>query len=146
MADDLTRLINKYKNLKPATEKIVNKIMLSNSEILENEVRGQLSKGKDGEGQTIQRGYSRQYGRRRASRGLQTSFVDLNFSGDFYKSIVMVPFIGILEYVFISEVEYARYLEGKYENILEISQINMVRFTKNILNPELNIGLTAFLR
>jgi len=35
----------------------------------------------------MQRGYSKNYGKRRKKKGLQTKYVDLHFTGKFHKSL-----------------------------------------------------------
>jgi len=146
VADELDRLIRKFKNLRQISEEIVDKSVVNNNKILENDVREQLSKGKNSKGQVIQRGYSPGYIKRRQRQGRQTSYVDLHFTGDFYESIVLVPFMDKLQYVFISEIDYAKYLEGKYPNILEIAQLNLEKFTKKTILPNLDIKLSRILR
>lgn len=71
-----------------AAEKIILKY---NNEVVSLQNR-QLLKGKDIHGETMQNGYSPAYGKLRRKKGLQTSFVDLKFTGKYQRSKKLVKY------------------------------------------------------
>ena len=85
-------------------------------------VRSQLSEGINSQGNDIQIGYSNMWAEERFKRGLQTDFVDLNFSGRFYKSLETIE-VGD-EYFLDSNVPYASDIFDRYPNILGLTNEN----------------------
>lgn len=93
-------------------------------------VRGQLANGVNGDGRLIQSGYSRFWGAVRSAAGLQIAFVDLRFSGTFYRSLRVVESGN--EYVLKSNVPYAPDLLGRYPKILNLTDDNFNEITRQI--------------
>lgn len=85
--------------------------------------------GNKANGTKIQSFYSTSYGKKRASKGLQTSFVDLTFTGD-----MMVDFLPMQDSSgnwgagFISErnAQKARWNEERFGTIFELSNDELV--------------------
>lgn len=96
--EQLKALLNKIKGNKPAFVDIariyVVQWLTENAEILADMNREQLSEGFYANGDAIQPGYSELWGEIRGVNGKQTEFVDLNFEGDFYKSIIVKPMLN----------------------------------------------------
>jgi hypothetical protein len=76
--EKLNALIRKLKDLPTVVELIADDVI---NEDFPSMVKGQLEKGQDGKGQEIGEGYSQSWADVRSSKGLQTTFVDLIFSG-----------------------------------------------------------------
>ena len=72
----------------------------------------QLMEGKNADNKLMQKGYSPGYGKRRKKAGLQTSFVDLRFTGkyqDTRKGEKVKDGMNI-----VSGVDYEKYLRGNF--------------------------------
>lgn len=80
----------------------------------------ELLKGYNTDGKTIQKGYSKPYARKRKKKGLQTSFVDLYFTGKFQKSTKPVKVIEGLD--MDSDADYEKYLRGNFEKIRGLNE------------------------
>ena len=93
-------------------------------------VRKQLSFGENSDSEDIQIGYSFMWGSRRAEEGLQTDFVDLNFTGNFYKSLETME-VGD-EYFLDSIVPYASEINDRYPKILGLQEDNLNLIVNNI--------------
>ena len=100
--EELKRLLSKIRGRSPLfvaqSRQFALQWLLQNTVILEELNRKQLREGKDVHGETIQDGYSEIWGRQRVIKGRQVRYVDLNFSGDFYKSITADPTLNFVEF------------------------------------------------
>ena len=94
----------------------------------------ELMKGYNIEGKTIQKGYSAPYGKRRKKAGLQTSFVDLYFTGKFQKSTKPVKVVEGLD--MNSDADYEKYLRNNYEGIRGLNAENAEKMA-NMIADEL---------
>ena len=110
-------------------------------------MQARLKIGKTVKGDTIQKGYSEPYGSKRRKKGLQTSFVDLKFSGKFYKGIFIEDTKAKrskIEIDLSSNVEYADYLrryDGVYGLDDKASKMVKQRIIK-VITPKIKRYLT----
>ena len=80
---EVDQFISKMRNIRPFLTKSWQKIMLSLDSDIVNLQNEQLMAGKNVEGKTMQKGYSKPYAKKRTKAGLQTGFVDLRFTGKY---------------------------------------------------------------
>jgi len=103
---ELSVFINRLENIEEFALKEGTKILVKEfKKDIEEYNRKQLEEGKNVDNRVIQRGYSEWHKRNRKERGLQTGFVDLKFTGDFYKSLDFKQ-IKDNEFGVFSDVEY----------------------------------------
>ena len=102
----------------------------------------ELMKGKNTEGGVIQRGYSAGYAKLRQKKGLQTSFVDLRFTGKFQDSSKPVKVLGGLD--IDSDADYEKHLRAKYPNIRGLNEAQSEIIAKEIAK-ELATDLKKYL-
>lgn len=119
-ADKLKQLIKKAERLKEDVEVIAEIVIEEDFPFL---VKGQLEDGENMNKKVIQPYYSVPYARRRSKKGLQTDYVDLFFTGDFYREMKVVDTGS--EYVLVSDVPYFQDLYQRYEGILGLQNENM---------------------
>lgn len=122
----------------------IDRIMIEGSQIVEDMQRGQLAKGKNIEEETIQSGYSPGYAKRRKTKGLQTKFVDLKFTGEFYESLDLTPIEKQGEFNIISFVDYYPYLVKRYPAIIGLSEKNL-KLLKELIIKQLNVSIKKYL-
>lgn len=75
-------------------------------------VREQQHAGVNKDNEKMQSGYSAGYGKRRRGKGLQTSFVDLHFSGKMHKGLKPIPVKGGIDVR--SKEPYEYYVRGNF--------------------------------
>jgi hypothetical protein len=107
--------IDRLKGLEYQAKKIGTEILFKRSSEIVKKNNAELIKGLNTQGKIIQRGYSPAYGKRRRKAGLQTSFVDLYFTGKFQESSKGVKAVEGLD--IDSGVDYEKYLRKNYEDI-----------------------------
>jgi len=122
----------------------IDRIMVENNNFVEDLQRSQLEVGKNIEEKTIQQGYSPGYAKRRQRKGLQTKFVDLKFTGEFYKSLELTPIEKQGEFNIISFVDYYPYLIKRYPAIIGLSEKNLEKL-KELLVKSLNVSIKKYL-
>lgn len=115
-------------------------------------LKEQLSKGEDSEGNKIQEGYSTSHRRARRDRNRQIEFVDYNFTGAFYDSIMAQVHPDLKKFIYLTSKEshfkhvlghYKKY--GGFEDIKKLMDLNDQN-TK-VFNSELKpIGLKRIKR
>jgi len=66
-------------------------ILKQNEKLIVDMIVEQQHRGVGSDGAKMQSGYSSSYAKRRKKAGLQTSFVDLHFSGKMHKGMKVVP-------------------------------------------------------
>jgi len=116
-------------------------LMKHEKEIL-TKSKEQLLKGKNVNSEIMQRGYSTQYGKKRKKAGLQTSFVDLKFSGkyqDTKKGVKAKEGMNI-----ISDVDYEKYLRGNFPDHVGLDKGNSDE-VKKLLADEVAVLIKKFL-
>jgi len=102
----------------------------------------QLLKGKNKLSETMQKGYSPAYGKKRKKAGLQTSFVDLKFSGayqDSRKGVKVKDGINIQ-----SSVDYEKYLRGNFPDHVGLDKKNSDTI-KELLSKEVAVLTKKYL-
>ena len=140
----IDRFVKKVDSLKEFIIQEVNRIMLKLGPQIEEMQRKRLSEGKNIKDKTIQKGYSEGYARRRKKKGLQTNYVDLNFTGEFYRSLDMVAEADFGKFDIISDVDYARYIFARFPQISGLSQKD-AKTIKNLIIKELQQSVRKYL-
>ena len=99
----------------------INERVLKNKNRIENIQRKRLKSGKNVAEETMQKGYSPGYAKKRKKSGLQTNYVDLNFTGEFYQSLDLVEEADYGKFDVISDVSYAPFIMEKYGKIVGLT-------------------------
>ena len=81
-----------FSKLPEFLQKKSSEILLKHNNDIVPLANSQLLKGINTEGETMQKGYSLQYGKRRKKKGLQTGFVDLKFSGKYQSTKKLIAY------------------------------------------------------
>jgi hypothetical protein len=84
--------VKRFDTLPDFLRKAGNEILMKHNNDIVGLANQQLLKGVNVQGETMQKGYSTAYGKRRKKAGLQTSFVDLKFHGRYQDSRKLVPY------------------------------------------------------
>lgn len=127
-ANKLEDLIQKMEDIDDDLDTIVGLIVDEEFPFL---VKGQLADGETMSGATIQDSYSPSYARRRKKQGLQTNYVDLYFTGEFYEGLKVVD--SGSEYYLESDVEYFDHIMNRYGGILGLQKDNMKLLKQRII-------------
>ena len=128
--DVFVKRMNKLDNF---VNKVAPELLLKNEKEIVDLNNAQLMAGKNTDSETMQRGYSTQYGKKRRKAGLQTSFVDLKFSGayqDSRKGKKSSKGINI-----ISDVDYEKYLRGNFPGHVGLNKVDSNFVAKMISKP-----------
>jgi len=141
---DIEVFIQKLQNLQSFVTREGNRLIVKNSDLIESMQTKRLARGKTQKEQYIQKGYSEGYAKKRKKKGLQTNFVDLNFSGEFYESLQVTEEPDFGSFDIISDVDYARHIFKKYEDITGLSKTNAKRL-KTVLVKELENSIRNYL-
>jgi len=140
----LTTFAKRFDKLKPFIQKRSLEILMQNEKAVLDMVRDQQMKGKGKDDKTMQSGYSEGYGKRRKSKGLQTKFVDLHFTGRFHKSLDLVPVKGNVD---IQSTEpYGYYVKANFPTSAGLTKANAEVAAKMIvkqLAPDIKKYLVA---
>jgi len=144
MSRSLREFAQKVHGLRDFIIQEVQKTMIENADAIEEIQRKRLSRGKNIEERTIQKGYSPGYAKTRKRKGLQTNYVDLNFTGEFYQSLDMVPEGDFGKFDIISDVEYAPYIFNRYANIMGLNKAQ-TKELKDIVLKELKPAIRKYL-
>jgi len=114
--------VRRFTKLPKYIEKQGLKVIMSEAKRIVQMQREQHHAGVNREGNKMQSGYSSQYGKRRKKKGLQTSFVDLHYSGKYHKSLNLVPVKGGVDVQ--SDEPYAYYLRGMFPKMAGLTKSN----------------------
>jgi len=144
MAVTLEEFARRFSNVKTFISEEIDRIVNKKASVVEEMQRRRLAKGKDIEKRTIQKGYSPGYAKRRKKRGLQTNYVDLNFTGEFYESLELKETPEPGEFQTVSYVDYAKYILDRYTSVLGIS-VDDSKKLKQIVLGELNKSVKRYL-
>jgi len=144
MAVTIDEFARRWDGLKDFILHDISRITKEKAAIVEEMQRKRLAKGKSTEGKTIQKGYSPGYAKRRKKRGLQTNYVDLNFTGEFYESLEIKELAEVGEFETISYVDYSKYILDRYIGVLGINKEDGKKL-KEIINQELNKSVKRYL-
>ena len=143
MAVTIEEFSRRWTNLPRFVIKDIDRLANEKSAIIEEMQRKRLAKGKSIEGKTIQKGYSPGYAKRREKHGLQTNYVDLNFTGEFYESLELTE-TKPGEFTTISYVDYARYILDRYIGVLGLDKKDSKEL-KDIMLKDLNESVKKYL-
>lgn len=119
---DFETFVKRFDGLPEYLNKEGNKILMKHNNDIVTLANEQLTKGVNVEGQIMQKGYSTQYGKKRKSKGLQTSFVDLKFSGKYKDSRKLVSYEYGVD--IRSEADYEAHLRGNFPNHSGLTEPN----------------------
>lgn len=84
----------------------------------------QLLEGVNIQGKIMQKGYSPGYGKLRKKKGLQTSYVDLKFTGEYQKTKKMVIDAQLRGIDIISNADYEMYLRKNFPDHVGLTEPN----------------------
>lgn len=129
----IDQLYIKMKGLKGFLYKELNEFMRKDERKVIKRQQEQLLRGKNIRGGTIQRGYSPTHAAARRARGLQTSFVDLRFTGRFFKGMSITERNDPGEFDIISDVSYYPDLVNRYPDIMGLDKHNKNELKKLIV-------------
>lgn len=114
-----------------------------------NTVKQLDEKGEDSEGnklvnkKTKTPGYTNPYKRLRLKRGLQVSYVDTHFSGEFHASFQIIAEDG--QFRIVSDIDYGEYVVKNYgEKILGIQRQYLQDFVNTYLIDELKQAVNGY--
>ena len=110
--------INSLKNANKTIEVVTDEVMNEN---LVDLVQGQMLDGENGEGQQIGT-YAPTTIQARSRRGLQTNYIDLFFTGDFFQGMDVIDSGD--SYSVFSSVSYATDLDIRYPMIFGVQDEN----------------------
>jgi hypothetical protein len=118
----LEKFISNLDGLEAYLQKESSKILLQHNNDIVPLANSQLLKGVNIKEQTMQRGYSTQYGKRRSKKGLQTGFVDLKFSGKYQDTKKLVAYGYGVD--IRSAADYEAYLRGNFPDHVGLTEPN----------------------
>jgi len=144
MAVTLEVFAQRFASLKDFTIQEMNRILKEKHALVEEMQRKRLSQGKNVKDKTIQKGYSPGYAKRRKKRGLQTNYVDLNFTGEFYESLELKELPTPGEFETVSYVDHAKYILDRYIGVLGINPED-IKLLRKIIIDELNKSVKKYL-
>lgn len=139
---DIGEFIKRLEGIEHQSERIATGLLFERGKRIVELNNAELMKGKNTEGGTIQKGYSRGYSKLRQKKGLQTRYVDLYFTGKFQKSSKAVKVKGGLD--IDSDAEYEKYLRGNYPNIRGLNKQHSEKIADEIAE-ELAVELKKYL-
>ena len=139
-----TEFAKRFAKLPVFVEKRAIEIAMQQEQLIKERQIEQHHAGVNREGKRMQTGYSTGYAKKRKKRGLQTRYVDLHFTGQFHKSLDVVPVKGGLDVQ--SKEPYGWYLRANFplsqgltkKNADELSEI-----VANILAVDIKKFLVA---
>ena len=104
----------------------------------------QLLKGKNTKDETMQTGYSKQYGKRRLKKGLQIKYVDLKFTGKYQDTKKLVKYDYGVD--IRSAADYEAYLRSRFPDHVGLNEKNaeiMAQIISEEIAPEIKKMLIA---
>lgn len=119
---DFETFVKRFDGLSEYLNKEGTKILLKHNNEIVSLANEQLMKGLNVEGQTMQKGYSTQYGKKRKKSGLQTSFVDLKFTGKYQDSKKLVAYEYGVD--IRSGADYEAHLRANFPNHVGLTEPN----------------------
>lgn len=139
---EFDQFIKRVAKLSKHLQKIGADILIKQEKQIIELSKQQLLEGKNVENRTMQRGYSTQYAKRRKKRGLQTSFVDLRFTGayqDSKRAIKVKEGINIQ-----SDADYEKYLRVNFPNHVGLTSDN-AQIVASVIAEPLAVEIKKFL-
>jgi hypothetical protein len=119
---ELATFVDRFKGLEAFLKKESSNLLLKHNNDIVPLANSQLLKGVNVEGQTMQRGYSTPYGKRRGKKGLQTGFVDLKFSGKYQDTKKLVAYDYGVD--IRSAADYEAYLRANFPGHVGLTEPN----------------------
>ena len=132
----------RFSKLREFVNKRGKEILKQNEQLIVTMQKAQHHEGVNVSGDQMQSGYSTGYAKRRKKSGLQTSFVDLHFTGRFHKSLKVVP---VKEGVDVrSDVDYEQYLRKNFPGEAGVTTPN-AEVLAEIVAKQLAVDIKQFL-
>jgi len=116
----------------------INKIVKRNETLIVEMQKAQQHEGVNKEGGQMQSGYSTGYAKRRRKSGLQTSYVDLHFTGKMHKGLKVQPVKGGVDVR--SKEPYEYYVRGNFPKSFGLTEPNA-----ELLADKLAVEIEKFL-
>jgi len=141
MAVTLEIFVERVNGLELYLKKAAREILFKHEKKIIDMSNAQLMEGKNVKDKVMQEGYSKQYGKRRQKKGLQTKFVDLRFSGKYQDTKVLVSATGNdaffnkgIGFNIKSDVDYEQYLRKNYKNHIGLNKANAEIISEDIVD------------
>jgi len=133
----VNEFIKRLSGLEYYTKKLATEALFKASPEIVKQNNAELMRGKNTKGETIQKGYSKYYGKKRKEAGLQTQFVDLKFSGKFQDTSKGVKVVEGLDIE--SGVDYEKHIRKRFENIRGLNdkqaEIQASKIAEELIEP-----------
>lgn len=139
---DFKEFARRFGKLKAFVVKEGQKILKNNENMLVTMQTEQHHAGVNKRGEQMQGGYSTGYGKKRRKKGLQTSFVDLHFSGKYHKGLKVTPAKGGVD--IRSNVDYEQYLRKNFPGEAGLTGVN-AEAVAELVAKELAVKIKKFL-
>ena len=133
---------NRFAKLRAYVENEGQKILKRNEKMLVEMQTEQHHAGLNKKSEQMQGGYSTGYSKRRKKKGLQTSFVDLHFSGKYHKGLKVTPAKGGVD--IRSNVDYEQYLRKNFPGEAGLTGVN-AEAVAELVAKELAVKIKKFL-
>ena len=135
---EFKEFVRRFGRLHTYATKQAQKILKENERMVVDLQTGQHHAGVNKLGEQMQSGYSKGYGVRRRKSGLQTSFVDLHFTGKMHKGSKVLPVKGGVD--IRSREPYEHYVRANFpkawgmtgENAEALAQLIAERLARDI--------------
>ena len=141
-------LAKRVGQLPQVAEQILINTLEEQSAFIEDKITEQMSQGKRGDNSDILPSYDPDYARLKAQLGLQSAFVDLRFTGDFYQGIQSQVQKTAKALNIEGTDEKTPFLLKKYdvrEQLLRLSEENLTELQQDFIIPDQQEGLVEFL-
>ena len=114
--------VQRFRELPEHLNKIGSDLLMKHNNEIVPLANTQLMKGVNIHDETMQKGYSTQYGKRRKKAGLQTSFVDLKFTGKYQDSKKLVKYDYGVD--IRSSADYEAHLRANFPDHVGLTEPN----------------------
>jgi hypothetical protein len=141
---DFETFVKRFKDLPEFLKKSGSEILMKHNNDIVTLSNEQLMQGVNTKGETMQKGYSPAYGKKRKKAGLQTSFVDLKFSGTYQDSKKLVAYEYGVD--IRSGADYEAYLRGNFPDHVGLTEPNAEVMSKKMeddIAKQIEIYLTV---
>ena len=137
-----TEFARRFGKLNKFVEKRGKQILKQDEKRIVDMQTGQHHSGLNRRDEQMQGGYSKGYGKRRKSKGLQTSFVDLHFTGKMHKGLKVLPVKGGVDVR--SKEPYEYYVRGNFPRSFGLTKANAEIEAEYLVN-KLAVDIKKFL-
>lgn len=128
----IDEFIKRFKGLPEYLRNISGELLMKHERKIVDLNKAQLKEGYNRFDKIMQNGYSPQYAKKRKKEGLQTSYVDLNFSGKFQKGLHGVKQSTGMD--ILSDVDYGYWLRGNFPGHAGLTEKNADIIKKDLVN------------